>query len=587
MSEIDGGGGQNFDDIVNEVVDGDDSSQDVIPEGVAMGVTSEPENGNPPTELVSQQVEGIGKKPFNYWDNPANIEKELRDVIAIYGDFPSGNALREMKKSSLAAAISTSGGVDQWKTKLGYTTTTKAEGYWHDPSNVKTELQAVIDQIGHFPTAVELRTTLSNHSLVEGIMRTGGFRKWQQELGFAQKNTEAGYWTEDRIRDELSKIASGVGHFPSDSELLDQNPKVRDAMLRNGGSLAWRSKLGYEPSRREPNFWKDPANIEAEARKALSKGIRITHEGLREGKLSSLAGAVSGNYPGGLAALQAKLEVPVTVQRVWSPESVLKEAAGFVEANGDITRKSLMDAGRGDLYSAVLEHGGGMNELRQKLGLDMVPGNRPDGYWTPELIESQAQEFLIENGALSTFAIAKSGKADLAGAISNKYPGGINGLRQKFGLEVKEASRPAGYWMDTANIEMEAKAAFDKGVPLTSTGLTSNKLSSLVAAINANYPGGIVSLREKLGLIGEIMKPKNYWNSIENIEAEARRSIGQGVHFSKPGFTKAGFTSLAAAITRNYPGGWAGIKEKLGVIEKEVSISPDEADAMMRQLEIE
>lgn len=462
--------------------------------------------------------------------------------------------------------------------------------YWHDPANVEAELTKIIGSIGYFPTANELRTTLQQSTLVDGVMRTGGFRKWQQELGFESKATVPGYWSEVRIAADLAKLTSDLGHFPTDTELRDQNPKVRDAVSRNGGITFWREKMGLSPIRKAVNYWKDVENIESEARDVLDIGINLSEADLRENGYSSLSMAIHKYYPGGMPAVKQKLGLEETrkANNYWTQEKILSEAQDFVIKKKNLSRQVLIDAERGDLYNAAIEsYPGGINGLRTDLGLSPLRVNKPEGYWTDELIEQQAKDFLKDNGVLTTYAIAQSGMSDLASAISSKYSGGINGLRKKLDLEVREEARPANYWKKLENIEKEALVALDAVNDLTTTNLVNSGYSSLVYAAYEYYPGGIVALREKLGLKGIIKQPDGYWDKIENIEFEASNALSKGIELKKTSLGKAGYSSLAAAITRRYPNRWEGINAKIKGNTVEHIFSPDKADEMMRGLQVE
>lgn len=84
---------------------------------------------------------------------------------------------------------------------------------------------------------------------------------------------------------------------------------------------------------------------------------------------------------------------------------------------------------------------GGRRELRSNLGLPVK--NRPLGYWTPELIEQEAQEFYLQHGELTQRLLNANGKRDLVNGIK-QYPGGARKLKEKLGIE--SDSRPEGYW---------------------------------------------------------------------------------------------------------------------------------------------
>ena len=91
-----------------------------------------------------------------------------------------------------------------------------------------------------------------------------------------------------------------------------------------------------------------------------------------------------------------------------------------------------------------------------------------------------------------------------------------------------------------------------------------------------------MALRQNLGL-PQKYAPSRFWNN-ENIEAEARKALEEGVEFTNASMVKAGKRPLIRAIKTNYPGGLPALMEKLGITGAQVS--PDEADEMMRGLEV-
>lgn len=59
----------------------------------------------------------------------------------------------------------------------------------------------------------------------------------------------------------------------------------------------------------------------------------------------------------------------------------------------------------------------------------------PPGYWTQGRIEEEARLFVSQYGKITHPLLLKMGKSSLSTAINKKYPGGINALKEKFGLQ--------------------------------------------------------------------------------------------------------------------------------------------------------
>ena len=115
--------------------------------------------------------------------------------------------------------------------------------------------------------------------------------------------------------------------------------------------------------------------------------------------------------------------------------------------------------------------------------------------------------------------------------------------------------------------------------------LKSKNMRFLAETIRDKYPGKMLGLRKRLGLAepDERQRGTNYWNP-ETIEKEAKEAIESGVQLNYSRLNKKGFWALSHAISRKYPGGIEELRKKLGLVEPQVS--PDEADEMMRRLEV-
>jgi len=90
------------------------------------------------------------RKPPGYW-NEKTIISELNLVIEELGHFPSHTELSKMDKGGLGRAINKHGGSNYFSERIGYKLSHKPPNFWTE-ENTTSELKLVIDELGHFPT---------------------------------------------------------------------------------------------------------------------------------------------------------------------------------------------------------------------------------------------------------------------------------------------------------------------------------------------------------------------------------------------------------------------------------------------------
>jgi len=220
------------------------------------------------------------------------------------------------------------------------------------------------------------------------------------------------------------------------------------------------------------------------------------------------------------------------------------------------------------LNNAIHRYYGGMNQFRTTLG-QQNPDTKPPGYWQKEEnVLAEARQAMEEHG----WAILPSNKelrkhrySSLNDAMC-KYHGGIQNIRTKLGQQ-NPNTKPQGYWKSLENTIAETRQAMAEqgwsALP-SSNDLKKHGYSSLSAAIIKHH-GGIRTFRTKLGQTNPNIKPKRYWQSLENTLKEAQQAMekhGWGTLPAQEKLRKHGYNSLHHAIT--FHGGIQNIRGKLG-----------------------
>lgn len=258
-----------------------------------------------------------------------------------------------------------------------------------------------------------------------------------------------------------------------------------------------KENLGLELSKRPDGYWLTPDGIEA-IRKQAEEFVAV--EGslstpiLKE-KDSRLLHMVR-QYSGGLTQLHQDLGITnPRLHRQWSQEVIIDEARKFFNENGKLSHNVLDIHDQQPLSNAIRSYSGGIQQLRKDLGI--VTTRKDRGFWTLEKIRDEAYKFYLQNKGLNRPLLRMSGESSLIDAIGKRYPGGMLQLRVDLGIE--EDRKPPGYWT-IERIEQEAQEVYFNSGKLTYYLLRTTK-KGLADVVRRKYPGGINTLKEKIGVI--------------------------------------------------------------------------------------
>ena len=145
------------------------------------------------------------KRPDGYWNDVANVEKELKDWMQRHDSekFPTRDALRETGDAALATALRWHGNIETMTKRLKVRGKQRGRHFWTKDENLKKELLPYLLQVFSarwmlldiewsrwvkgpdgltFPTQRELQTAQRN-DLLGAIMRRGGINKVAQRFG--------------------------------------------------------------------------------------------------------------------------------------------------------------------------------------------------------------------------------------------------------------------------------------------------------------------------------------------------------------------------------------------------------------------
>eukprot|EP00210_Caulerpa_lentillifera_P003686 g3519.t1 len=123
------------------------------------------------------------RKPFRYWTDLNNVEKELNDWCEKHGmknEFPTREQLRETGANCLSVAIRYHGGIESLSILLKKKQKRHGRKYWENDTNFKNALLPFLEKgpDGHVYLPRQSELVRRNRSdLLGAIKRRGGYRK--------------------------------------------------------------------------------------------------------------------------------------------------------------------------------------------------------------------------------------------------------------------------------------------------------------------------------------------------------------------------------------------------------------------------
>lgn len=182
------------------------------------------------------------QKPQRFWQDIKNIEDELKPVIEKYGYIPGKSELKKIGKEGVVAAIETYHKSFKQICALldvDYKPNKKTNRHWLTEINIKNELEIIVNKLGKFPTADDLRKQKS-HGLLKGILNIyGSFQNAAIKLGFViPENKPKGYWKIlSNVLSELELFVSRYGKIPSCKILEKEKPIIMYAVRNYHGGM--------------------------------------------------------------------------------------------------------------------------------------------------------------------------------------------------------------------------------------------------------------------------------------------------------------------------------------------------------------
>jgi len=327
-------------------------------------------------------IEELTRKPNGYWKKEENILAEARKAMQQHGwsALPSADQLQKHGYSYLISAISRNhGGIQNIRTKLGQTNTTKPQGYWKKEENaIREALKIMKEQKWNtLPSNKELQKHGYTSLSVALNKYHGGIHSFRTKLGQTNSQKPRGYWQSlDNTITEAKQIMQeqGWSAIPTAKKLANHGYSAFSHALRrhHGGLNKFRTTLGQTNTRRSPGYWESLENVLAYAQQVMQQegwAALPTARELEKHGYSSLNSA-AGKYHGGLNQIRTTLGQTNTTKQhgYWqSLDNTITEAQQAMKKynwNTLPTQKELYKTGCGALISAIHRHHGGINKFR-------------------------------------------------------------------------------------------------------------------------------------------------------------------------------------------------------------------------------
>jgi len=318
------------------------------------------------------------RKPNRHYEDFENVEKELTPIIQELGHFPTQNELNERGLSGLVMGIlRCHKGLNAVRVKMGYEPLQKPNGYYESFENIEKELNPVIKELGHFPTAKELEEKRLSGLKFAIIKHHKGLNAARKRMGYEPLQKPNGYYESfENIEKELNPVIKELGHFPTHQELgeMGLSGLIGGIYNHHKGLNAARKRMGYEPLQKPDRYYEFFENIEKELNPVIQQlGHFPTHRELLKKGLSGLVNGIHHNHKG-LNSVKNRMGYELSHKlkdnyKSW--ETVEKELTPIINGLGHFpTHRELLKKGLSGLVRGIYKYHAGLNAVREKMGFN-------------------------------------------------------------------------------------------------------------------------------------------------------------------------------------------------------------------------
>jgi hypothetical protein len=440
-------------------------------------------------------------------------------------------------------------------------------GYWKDWDHVHDAVERMKKRLGRFPSSTDMQHLGETNLLYMIAKYHGGYRKLRERFGIEQYSVGRDFWKDwGNVEKEFRSIIKKIGHFPNQKELAQngRSSLIYAAKSYFGGMSSVRQRLGFDIAQREPNYWKDLANVDKEMRLLIKKvGHFPNRREVAKHRMLSLWTAIHA-YHGGMRKLRSRLglgqaSLPANHWRSW--ENVKTALLGLIKRFGYFPGGEEISCipGFGAVPTAVRRYHGGMVEVRKRMGYPI--SEKPAGYWQDwENFQRELAAIIKKEGTFPSGKRLNALGFSVINSVMVKYHGGAPAVRQRLGFPI--IKREMGYWRKWENVESEIRTLIEKlGHFPSQREMADSGTKTLMQGIL--YFGGMAKVRAKFGYSSS-RQPNGFYKDFENLRAKLEEMIRELGHFpTTTELWKNKMSGLVNAVTAHH-GGFNAVRARMG-----------------------
>ena len=437
--------------------------------------------------------------PVGYWNDWENVVRALREAEAKLGYFPTLDDLAAMGQGGLADSIAKRhGGFRAVRERMGIPMDSCKPGAWDDWSAVETVLQAIVDEIGGFPTYDQIHARKISGLLHAIVTKYDGLTAVRKRMG-ASRISRARIPIREEVERDLRAIADELGHFPTGAELVERGRTnlETDCQKHFGGLTAVAIGMGFVPRKHGAGHWDDWSNSEPVLLSVIAELDAFpTTEELAVRGFSKLSVPCIRRF-GSMAAAARHYGKPIRQHARGQWNTWEKAEPMLLELIAKLgrfpTAKDLWANGCSGLVPCMWLYGG-FAAVQAKMGYG---GYLKRGHWQDwENVAAELRPIIDRLGRFpSAGELRKEGK-EIIITVIQKYHGGLHAAALKLGLVPHQ--HPAGHWKAWTNVEEEMRRAIAAlGHFPSQTELVKNGFGCLPTAVK--HHGGLLAVRDRMG----------------------------------------------------------------------------------------
>ena len=225
-------------------------------------------------EIVKSKIVGSGRKPHEYWKDIDNVQIELRVIIDGLGRFPKAEEIKRIN-SSLSLAISKyHGGINQIRVLHGEKELIKTYGYWQNIENVQGEINGLVEELGRFPTSAETQKTGLYNAIIEHYGSYQNLRKvWNEKEIKVPPNY---YQKIEHIQIDLDLIIDKLGRFPNYMEIGKLNRPLQRGIRTYWSMNEIRKLYSAKIVKKDNGYYQNLSNVKKTSRPNCGRTRKIS-----------------------------------------------------------------------------------------------------------------------------------------------------------------------------------------------------------------------------------------------------------------------------------------------------------------------